>query len=47
MFKFFIVIFIGAIISLILYACILVGKDSESSVNIEEMENLNESRKSN
>lgn len=31
-----------AIISLILYACFLVGKDSDNSVTIEEMEKYNE-----
>lgn len=40
MFKFIIIIW--AIISLILYACFLVGKDSNNSVNIEEMEKYDE-----
>ncbi len=42
MLKFIFCLIIVAIISLILYACFLVGKDSNNSVNIEEMEKYDE-----
>ena len=44
MFKFILGFFIGANLSLFLYACIYIGKQSDK--NIEEMENFNERRKS-
>lgn len=47
MFLYIICFILGAIISLFLYACIIVGKDSDKTINIEEMENQNEWRKSN
>ena len=44
MFHFLIGLFLGAGISLFLYACMIVGKQADE--NIEEMENFNERRKS-
>lgn len=40
MFKFIIILFVGTIISLFLYACVVVGKQSDEI--IEEMEKHNE-----
>lgn len=42
MFSNIICFIIGAITSLILYACFLVGKATDEAVNIEEMEKHNE-----
>lgn len=36
MIKFFIGLFIGAIISLILYACIIVGKQADEKLEAKE-----------